>query len=150
MALLSRTEALRLLLCVECLLFNARLMFLGGVLDALGSRDSQALMHLIFAFSRQLDLTSVVSVVRIHVLNAHFDQVMVVGGVDAEQIRASYDHYYKHVDGLQGDDGADGLHDSGDEDADKNVADAAGDDDDEMDIARRPRLQLLHFKVCDP
>ena len=106
MAPLSRTEALRLLLCVECLMFGARLIFLGGVLNALSSRDSQALMHLVFAFSRQLDLTSVVSVVRIHVLNANFDQVMVVGGVDAEQLRASCDHYYKFVDGIHGDDGS--------------------------------------------
>ena len=74
---LNPVQYKRLMIAVDTILFDIKLVFLDHILDGLTNVESQQMMQMIYSFSRKLDVTFIISVQRIryHVLNAYFDQV---------------------------------------------------------------------------
>eukprot|EP01083_Nonionella_stella_P134019 407692_1 len=89
----------RLMIAIDTILFDIKLVFLDKILDGLTYVESQEMMQMIYSFSRRLDITFILSVERIryHILNAYFDQVIVVGGVDPQKIIVDCNNYYKNA-----------------------------------------------------
>ena len=90
----------RLMIAIDVILYDIKLIFLDKILDGLSNIECQEMMQMIYSFSRKLDITFILSVERIryHILNAYFDQVIVVGGVDAQKIVDDCTKYYQNAD----------------------------------------------------
>ena len=81
---LSLLKLRRLIIAIDCILYNIKLIFLDMVLENLNNIESQEMMRMIYAFSRRLDITFVITVDKIKytLLNTYFDQIIVVGNID--------------------------------------------------------------------
>ncbi len=90
----------RLMIAIDTILYDIQLIFLDKILDGLTQIEMIDMMQMIYSFSRRLDITFILSVERIryHILNAYFDQVIVVGGIDAQKIVNDCTNYYKNAD----------------------------------------------------
>eukprot|EP01084_Bolivina_argentea_P213780 362982_1 len=97
---LAAIQYKRLMIAIDTILYDIKLIFLDKILDGLTQVEMIDMMQMIYSFSRRLDITFILSVERIryHILNAYFDQVIVVGGIDAQKIVNDCTNYYKNAD----------------------------------------------------
>ncbi|ETO16472.1 hypothetical protein RFI_20866, partial [Reticulomyxa filosa] len=78
---LSKAAYRRLKITIDCILYDIKLIFLDLILDDLSNNECQEMMEMIYAFSRRLEITFVISAQRPRyaLFQAFFDQVMVIG-----------------------------------------------------------------------
>ena len=90
----------RLMIAIDVILYDIKLIFLDKILDGLSNIQCQEMMQMIYSFSQKLDITFILSIERIryHILNSYFDQVIVVGGVYAQKIVDDCTNYYINAD----------------------------------------------------